>query len=325
MKHTVKTIGIAALTTLAAGCGGSSGGGGSSDTTVSRSGQAIDGYLLDAQVCVDINFNAKCDDGEPSTTTASDAGDNGQFSLDGIEQTNRNAPTLVRSIADQTVDTDNPEGDPVSESYELKAPAGAEVVTPLTTLVQAEAENVLANSGSDTSVEEAVDAARQDTDDLLGNPDVDLLNEDYVAAQQDEDAGKADAARKVATTARAVNRIISSTRNEVNSRIDDDTRTNLGDKADSAILNTAIDKVRGKVDQVSQQVNTAIDEGGEDTNLDEVADNAANDPANQVAEEELDNVVNEVTQEVSDLEEVEQEVEEDEDEDATGGTGGSGS
>jgi hypothetical protein len=68
------------------GCGG--GGGGSSSPTENNSnptisvqktisGQAIDGYISGATVCLDINSNDLCDIGEPSTTTDS----NGSFSF----------------------------------------------------------------------------------------------------------------------------------------------------------------------------------------------------------------------------------------------------
>ena len=83
----VKKIGlslviVSALSLGIVGCGG--GGGGSSSTandntstTKTISGQAIDGYISGAKVCLDINKNNSCEDNEPSTTTDN----NGVFSL----------------------------------------------------------------------------------------------------------------------------------------------------------------------------------------------------------------------------------------------------
>jgi hypothetical protein len=61
-------------------CGG--GGGGSSTASTSAtpttlSGKVIDGYIIGATVCLDINSNNKCDAGEPTTTS----GENGAWTL----------------------------------------------------------------------------------------------------------------------------------------------------------------------------------------------------------------------------------------------------
>ena len=84
----IKQIGLklAVISTLSLGligCGGGGGGGSSggsdsqSSSTKSVSGTAIDGYIKNATVCLDINSNDICDNGEPSTTTA----DDGTFSF----------------------------------------------------------------------------------------------------------------------------------------------------------------------------------------------------------------------------------------------------
>ncbi|PAV24493.1 hypothetical protein CF392_15975 [Tamilnaduibacter salinus] len=129
----------------------------SDSNTVTRTGQAIDGYLLNAEACVDVNFNSRCDDSEPKSTTSSASADKGRFEIRGIQPEFRNAPTLVRARPNQTFDTDTPES-ALKDPYDLRAPASAKVVTPLTTLVQQRAEDLIA-SGS--TVDDAVGAAKQ--------------------------------------------------------------------------------------------------------------------------------------------------------------------
>lgn len=310
MNRKIFTTAIAFSLLAIAGCS-SSDGNGSSDT-VTRSGQAVDGYLLGAEVCVDVNLNSRCDDNEPSANTPDDAAEQGKFSISGIAAENSKAPTLVNAVKDQTVDSDNPDA-PVSEDFNLKAPAGAKVVSPLSTVIQADVEDQLANDSSNSlSVDQAVQSAKQNLEQTVGDSasTIDVLNEDYVAAQQDSDAGKSTAAKKVAATARSLNQIIISTRTKVNDKISKD--GNSDDKIDNAIFNTAISKVRNKISQVSQQVGSDIDSG---VDPQEAANNAASN--NQVDDSELNNVVNEVAQEIENLKNAEGRFEED----VTGGTG----
>ncbi|MEC8104037.1 MAG: hypothetical protein VXZ24_07080 [Pseudomonadota bacterium] len=65
---------ILAAAMLAGGCSdNSSGSDNAADdngTTTSLSGKAADGYLAGARVCLDLNNNTACDDGEPTATTS---------------------------------------------------------------------------------------------------------------------------------------------------------------------------------------------------------------------------------------------------------------
>jgi len=156
---------------LLAACGGSSS---SSNSTESRvlSGVAADGYLVGAKVCLDLNGNKACDDGEPSATT----GDEGVFSITATQAQIDGYPVVLEAIAGTTVDTDFPD-DTVASAFILTAPAGATFVSPLTTLVQSKIEE-------GHTVDNAV-AAIQD----LLDTDAELL-EDYMAkeAAGDEDS-----------------------------------------------------------------------------------------------------------------------------------------
>ncbi|XOZ33312.1 hypothetical protein ACMDCT_14045 [Halomonadaceae bacterium KBTZ08] len=285
------------------------------NNTLKRTGQAIDGYLTNAAVCLDANLNSKCDDSEPDAKT----GEKGKFTVSHPSQF-ANAPTLARAIKDETVDSDAPDT-PVAEGFDLVAPPSAKVVTPLTTLVQADAEEQLASNDS-LSRDNAVASAKQNLQNALGtgSEGVDVLNDDYVAAQQDDDSAKATAAKKVAATARSVNNILRDTRKKVDEKVDENTEANLGDKADAAISRVAINKVRNKLSGISTQVNNEVDAGGDDVNLDTVVSNVTQNPANSVDDSELTNVTNEVTQAKSQLENVEDRFDED---DGTGAVGGS--
>ena len=72
------------------GCGGSSN---DFPEILTLEGRAIDGYLSNAYVCVDLNRNRICDSGEPSDTTDSV----GNFS---IQSPDSDAPLILESLAD---------------------------------------------------------------------------------------------------------------------------------------------------------------------------------------------------------------------------------
>ncbi len=113
------------------GCGGGGGSGGGSVNgvpTFGVSGFAIDGYIGNALVFLDLNKNGNFDIGEPNTTSRSD----GSFLLQATEIQIKNAPIVVQAIAGQSTDTDYP-GVTIDKSYKLIAPPGSTVVTPLST------------------------------------------------------------------------------------------------------------------------------------------------------------------------------------------------
>lgn len=114
----LRLLPLAAAVSLIFGCGGGDGDSTTPSTTTS-SGTLVDGYVSGATVVCDANSNGVLDAGEASTTT--DA--NGDFSF---------SPACGASIfasGGTNIDT----GLPLVGL--LKAPAGATMVTPLTTLV----------------------------------------------------------------------------------------------------------------------------------------------------------------------------------------------
>lgn len=115
---------------VAAGCGG----GGGSDSAVtgsSVSGIVADGYLVGAEVFVDMDGDKVWDEGvEPKATT----GAGGAYTLEGVSADDIAAYPLVVIVPADAVDEDT--GAPVGKEYLMSAPPGEpEFVSPLTTLV----------------------------------------------------------------------------------------------------------------------------------------------------------------------------------------------
>ncbi|MGL6312719.1 hypothetical protein [Vibrio sp. WXL103] len=129
-------LGLTSAITLVGCDGGSSS---SSPTPVSNtySVKAIDGYLRNAKVWLDINPNYIHDEGEPSAYT----GEGGLAELDVSDIDDYLEHQLVvhaiagETIDEDTIDSDNPTGQPMQGSLVMSAPAGESNVTPLSTLV----------------------------------------------------------------------------------------------------------------------------------------------------------------------------------------------
>ncbi|ERS85195.1 hypothetical protein Q667_17580 [Marinobacter sp. C1S70] len=128
---------------LATGCGGGGGSGSSGGVTetpdnVTISGRAADGYLVQANVCADLNTNGSCDAGEPNTTT----GEGGVFTLE-VPQSGLTAELLVEAIANLTIDEDT--NQPIPKGFTLRSPIidekDAQFVSPVTTMVANEMKN----------------------------------------------------------------------------------------------------------------------------------------------------------------------------------------
>ncbi|MCP4325959.1 MAG: hypothetical protein GY951_14970 [Psychromonas sp.] len=174
LKRTLVATCVASLLTACGGSSSSDSGGSSSSssggtTTTSLSGKAADGYLSDANVCLDKNKNKVCDEGEPSAISDSEGG----FTIEGVAQSDIDTyPLLVEIIADKTIDLDNP-GVLLPKSYTMSAPAGYTFVSPLTTLVQNEIENGKTKEEAETQVKDALGTTQN-------------LTDDYVAAKLDD-------------------------------------------------------------------------------------------------------------------------------------------
>jgi hypothetical protein len=164
-KKKLSMLAAAATTVLLAACGGG-GGSGPMASANTISGVAVDGYLQGASVFLDMNRNGALDAGEPSTTTDL----SGRYTLDysGVNGPITGLPVVVTG----GVDSDTG----FAFSGKLAAPVEsarqAQVVTPLTTMVDAMVAHGLASD---------VASAKQKVATALGLT-VDQLSTDPVAA-----------------------------------------------------------------------------------------------------------------------------------------------
>ncbi|WP_042013181.1 hypothetical protein, partial [Aeromonas fluvialis] len=120
-----------AVSTALTGCGGSEGEGeGEENASPSfLQATAIDGYLSNALVWLDLDRNGEPDSDEPQGRTA--AGGKITLEVSNIDQPEQ-FRLMVRAIAGETVDEVR---GPVTKTFSLSAPPGVNEVTPLTTLV----------------------------------------------------------------------------------------------------------------------------------------------------------------------------------------------
>ncbi len=179
----------------------------------------VQGYLENAMVCIDANFNSECEEGEAMTPTNSSK--KGRYRLTRSQNAFKNAPTLVRNTPDVTDDPNDDNSPSEVPNLQLRAPKNAQVVTPLTTLVQSQAEEQLnKNNKSNPDLvyaKEIKEAKRQVEMELDLGDQPDVLNTDYVANTTFEGKttgynARKETAAKVRETADAVNKLIASTR-----------------------------------------------------------------------------------------------------------------
>ncbi|WED22984.1 alpha-amylase [Vibrio sp. JC009] len=134
MRHKLSALVLATipLVTLLSGCGGDE-----NNTSSSSSNRlevtAIDGYLRNAEIWLDVNGNNEKDIAEPSAIS----GEHGRAVLD-ISNVSGDISAyslMVQTVAGQTIDEDNPDV-PLAAGYLMSAPPGYKVITPLTTIVK---------------------------------------------------------------------------------------------------------------------------------------------------------------------------------------------
>lgn len=134
------------------------------------SGKAADGYLASALVCLDLNANLKCDAGEPTTLTDGA----GNYTLEATDEQKAAHSVVVKAIAGQTIDLDNPD-QTIENAFTLTAPPGQEFVSPLSTLIV----KALKDNPSFTP-EQAAEKVRAD----FGLPDGIDISADYIAGNE---------------------------------------------------------------------------------------------------------------------------------------------
>lgn len=137
------------------GCGGGGGDDAAPSASATFSMTAIDGYLVGAEIWADQNGDGTCEVNTGKITTTGGQAD--------ISNDFRDVALCVKAIAGITVDEDR---GIIEKVYQLKAPAGSDVITPITDLVVTAAiEKRTADSS--LSLTDAVAQAKQEVIDAL--------------------------------------------------------------------------------------------------------------------------------------------------------------
>lgn len=205
-KTNLKLLALGSALTMLAACGGGSG----SDTkesdngisqppqtvTQSFSGKAADGYLVDAQVFIDLNQNLLLDSGEPEVVTD----ETGTYEFTDIEESFdlEAAKLVVNALAGQTIDLDT--GTAVETGFVLTAPVGhLDFVSPLTTIIDVQ----VLNSYRDIS------DANAELSGLMGFGGSDSFDflADYIANSSSEDDALAENSKKAHLLAQIITHI----------------------------------------------------------------------------------------------------------------------
>lgn len=263
-------LGVAS-TTLLTGCGG---GDSSSETTsaTSYSVKAIDGYLRNATIWLDINGNYQWDEGEPKAIS----GTGGEAVLDvsGIDDPAKYS-VVVQATSDtvdeDTITEDNPDGTPVETSYVMSAPAGETSVTPLSTKVNLVLEKKKAEASATELTDDEIEALKQEAvHEVAGeNLDPDLVLGDYVAAKTVND----DASDEEKEAAREAARIAYEAKVIVQSKQLPQEPEELDEAVDEMKTDPTASSLLNQLDAVSDQTQKAIETKAKEAESDEAAAN----------------------------------------------------
>jgi len=105
------------------------------DSITSISGNVVDGYLVGAKVCLDLDKNLLCSDDEPSAITTK----NGKYLIENITKFQKDNFSVIATVTPDVIDEDDNKS--VGKIYVLSSIRGENIVTPLTSLVQREVES----------------------------------------------------------------------------------------------------------------------------------------------------------------------------------------
>ncbi|MEZ9324205.1 hypothetical protein AB4149_05015 [Vibrio cyclitrophicus] len=190
MKKKRNLLKISVLaSTIALALAGCNSDGSSTDTSDSSSAsgaytlQAIDGYLVNAEVYADIDQNGTLSDSDKMLGTT---GENGTFT---VESDDKDYPIIIKAIAGQTFDTDT--AGTLTSNVELIAEKGSAVVTPFSTY---------AVKTGKTLDEVAAELQM----------DVSMISSDYIASKSNADKATKETASKVHLAARSITQTVDS-------------------------------------------------------------------------------------------------------------------
>ena len=209
-------------------------------TPIVMGGKVADGYLVGAKVCLDLNQNKLCDDGEPSATSTAGGG----FSItDATQEQIDNFPLLVEVTAG-VVDEDT--GEAITQPYTMTAPVGYEFVSPLTTMVQNEVEQGNALADAEASLQG-----------LLGTTLA--LSQDYVAQQLNADleGDVQEEYERLHQVAQVTAQLIANNFEAIQTAADD-----AGISTDD-IIGLIVDQIIEALDEIVSEVEFVNEQGGE--------------------------------------------------------------
>lgn len=128
MKHIVK-MSVSTLTSLVLlGCGSGSSPNGTTPTPSTVTVKAIDGYLVDAEVWIDVNDNLAVDAGDRYIGLTNTSG---EIKIDEADTAHA---IIVKAIAGQTYDQDT--GGRLNRTYEMVSVEGSNYISPFSTLAR---------------------------------------------------------------------------------------------------------------------------------------------------------------------------------------------
>ncbi|MEC8102670.1 MAG: hypothetical protein VX133_02900, partial [Pseudomonadota bacterium] len=277
-KKVLLAIAIASLS----GCGGGGSGSGGTDsggneptpdplpTPVEQeeqseqaptfSGKAADGYLASALVCLDLNANLKCDSDEPNAITD----DQGNFTLEATAAQKSAHSVVVKAIAGQTIDLDNPD-ETIDKPFTLTAPPGQEFISPLSTLVAKALKD-----NPELTPEQAADKVRR----AFGLPEGTDVTQDYIANADD-------------TTHQLAQRINAAIANALANASDDSSSDSVEENIDD-LLDYILDAVNENADEIAAATSPEdvpdIDPINDDVSLEDITTDSDNDGVNNASD-----------------------------------------
>lgn len=214
-----------------------------SSGTTTYSVTAIDGYLSNADVWLDLNNNSVKDQGEP--TARSGAGGIASLDVTGIENPEQ-YPVIVQAIANETIDEDQ---GIVTNSYTMSAPAGEKEITPLSTLVHVIVKQTANDADTPAELEQKKQDAINQVSSQLGIP-VDNVLGDFI--EDDMDAA-AYAAENIVNAD-----ILPETPNQLES-VSEETNSDSNFLKVTALVNNAI---KDKIEEVENNGSVDFDNVG---------------------------------------------------------------
>jgi len=212
-----------------------------SGETITVSGKAIDGYLQNASVCIDVNDNGRCDSTDPQATTDSE----GSYSIDVPAAIADIQPNLlVYALANSTTDSDDL-NQPIEKGYAMSAPWGSQNITPFTSMVV----ETMKTGTSKAAAEEQVKQQLK----------IDFVDKDYIAMKSasSDEAQKAEDAHK---KAKMLVHVIASIRQQFDTSDGQPVEKQQADSAynfymeDGSHMTTLLDKLKSKLDDSSDSI-----------------------------------------------------------------------